>query len=154
MIKTSYDAQHSSAYLLDLAREPNKMQDCMLKKAAQCAYRSNMTQRHGCVIVDDQGVIVARGFNYKTSHHCHQFSTHAEIDALSKIKKTTDMSNFEMYVVRIGSDAQGAPLKLSHPCTSCTRAIMKTTLRRVYFSLGHTKYTCEEHTREHQQQVP
>jgi tRNA(Arg) A34 adenosine deaminase TadA len=132
--KTEYGAY--GAYEVILPRSPNERQDVFMRKAAQCAFRSNMTHRHGCIIVDGSGEIVSRGFNYKTAYHCHQFSMHAEIDALSKVKKSTDMSQYEMFVVRIGNESHGAPLKMSKPCNACTQAILKTNLRRVFFSIG------------------
>jgi hypothetical protein len=44
-------------------------------------------------------------------------------------------SNLEMYVVRIGSEMRGAPLKLSMPCCSCSQAINKSSIRRVFYSM-------------------
>ena len=97
-----------------------------------------MSQRHGCVIVNPQtDEIIATGFNYKTTHQCHRFSVHAEANALSKLKRSTDMSQFEMYVVRIGNSRGAVPvLKGSMPCASCMQAIRKVKIPRVFFSLG------------------
>lgn len=120
-------------------KDPTERQMMYLRKAAQFAYRSNMSQRHGCVVVNGPtGDIVASGFNYKTTYHCHRYSIHAEANALSKIKRSTDMSQYEMYVVRI-SNAVGhgdSDLRCSMPCASCMKAIHKANLRRVYYSMG------------------
>lgn len=104
-----------------------------MNKAAQVAFRSNMSQRHGCVIVMD-GEIVAKGYNHTGKHLCHTFSYHSEVDALRKIKRNTDLSSAEMYVVRIGTDHMGVPLRFSRPCLGCTEAILKAGVGKVYYS--------------------
>ena len=110
-------------------------QDSIIRKAASLALRSPLRQhRHGCVIVRN-GEIVSEGYNHNFVHMYHLHSVHAEVDALSKLprdKKFT--SQCDMYVVRIGPDSLGNPLKLSKPCCSCTQAILKAGLRRVYYS--------------------
>lgn len=102
-----------------------------------------MTQRHGCVIVDPAGRIVSTGHNFKTEYHCHQYSTHAEVCALSKIKRSTDLTRHEMYVVRLSNavsesknSACDVELKSSMPCAACMAAIQKKRLSFVWFSHG------------------
>ena len=129
-----------------------------LQRAAQCAFRSNMTQRHGCVIVNPDGEVVATGYNYKTVYHCHQYSTHAEVNALSKLKKSADLTHHQMYVVRLSNAlsstqqqqqhwrqhqpqnhhqrASEVALKSSMPCEACMEAITKKRLRKVWYSHG------------------
>lgn len=117
---------------------PSERQEAFLKKAAQCAFRSNMTQRHGCVIVNQAGEVVSTGYNYKKSYHCHRFSLHAEANALNKLKRGSDLTQCEMYVVRIGNriDEQNMPeLKCSMPCALCMKAIVKSNLPRVFYSM-------------------
>ena len=92
-----------------------------------------MTQRHGCVIVKD-GEIVSKGYNHAGKHLCHTFSYHSEVDALRKVKRNVDLSTAEMYVVRIGSERMGTPLKFSRPCLGCTEAILKAGVGKVYYS--------------------
>jgi deoxycytidylate deaminase len=136
---STYD---DDACLAAVARAPSDRQDRYMRKAAQCAARSNMVQRHGCVIVDRvSGYVVANGYNKKTAMFSTndkeaKYSVHAEIDALSKLRKTTDVANLEMYVVRIGSSSlcDGSPFKLSMPCCSCSQVIKKISIRKVYYS--------------------
>lgn len=99
------------------------------------ATRSNVrNHRHGCIIVKD-GEVLAEGFNYYTNHFEHKFSIHAEVDALMKLKKLKRvLPECELYVVRIGTDLMGNPLKYSRPCPDCTRAILNAGIKRVYFS--------------------
>jgi deoxycytidylate deaminase len=110
-------------------------QEFFLRRAANIASRSNVRHhRHGCLIVKD-GEVISEGYNYHTSHFEHKFTIHAEIDALLKLKKNKKiLSECELYVVRIGTDLMGQPLKYSRPCPDCTRAILKAGIKKVYFS--------------------
>lgn len=112
-------------------------QEYFLNKAAQIALKSNMGQRHGCVIIDENGEILSTGYNHTTTHMCHKWSIHAEIDAIRKIKKNIDLSNVELYVVRIGTDRSGNPLKMSKPCDDCTKQILKSGIGKIYYSWSH-----------------
>lgn len=114
---------------------PDERQQFYLKKAAQMALKSDLLHRHGCVIVNAHtDEILSSGYNHNCIHMYHKFSCHAEYDALRKIKRTFDLSNAEMYVVRIGTQRMGHPLKLSKPCEGCTKLIMKAQIGRVYYS--------------------
>lgn len=128
MYLTYYDTDEQSKTCKD-------KQEFFLEKAASIAARSPVkNHRHGCIIVKD-GEIVAEGFNYHTNHFEHKFTIHAEVDALLKLKKNKKiLSECELYVVRIGTDLMGRPLKYSRPCPDCTRAILKAGVKRVYFS--------------------
>lgn len=106
-----------------------------LERAMQLALKSTCIQhRHGCVIVKDNEII-AEGYNHHVVHFQHKMSIHAEVDALSKLKYNRKIiPECEMYVVRIGTDRMGNPLKYSRPCMDCSRAIEKAGVRRVYYS--------------------
>lgn len=106
-----------------------------IQKAANLAFKSNCKhQRHGCVIVHNNR-IVSEGFNHSSTHLCHIYSIHAEADAISKIKHDKKLlSKCDLYVVRIGKDSMGNPLKLSKPCQSCADLISECCIRRVYYS--------------------
>lgn len=88
--------------------------------------------RHGCVIVRDNKVI-STGFNHWKSS---DKTVHAEMDAISKLKKTEDLRNCELYVVRIGTDLMNCPLKYSRPCEACSACIVKRGIRRIYYSIN------------------
>ena len=127
------------AYDLTLPKDCNGTQEGFLNKAAQVAFRSNMAQRHGCVVVLN-GEIISSGFNHRCNHMFHRFSCHSEVDALRKIKRNMDLSAAEMYVVRIGPESAGNPLRMSMPCEGCTRAIVKAGIGRVYYSWSEHNY--------------
>lgn len=118
----------------------NEKQAMFLDRALQLARKSTChSQRHGCVIVrgDD---IVAEGYNHTDVHLYHKFSIHAEVDALSKVKRDRKyLSKCDLYVVRIGTDRMGNPLKYSKPCHDCSKAIQKSGIRNIYYS-SNTEY--------------
>jgi deoxycytidylate deaminase len=116
-------------------RTCNEKQYSFLKRAMNLALKSSCPhQRHGCVIVKDNE-IVSEGYNHKQTHLYHKFSVHAEVDAISKMKHNRKyMSQCDLYVVRIGTDNMGNPLKYSKPCNGCIKAIEKSGIRRVYYS--------------------
>lgn len=125
----TFDDEHT-------ARQCNDRQYLFLKRAMTVAQKSTcIHQRHGCVVVKD-GEIVAEGYNHHQTHLYHKFSIHAEVHALSKLRKFNKkfISQCTLYVVRIGTDNMGNPLKFSKPCKDCTRAIEKSGIKRVYYS--------------------
>ena len=125
----------------EIYRQCKDKQEFFLKRAAQIAARSTLCHhRHGCVIVHD-GEVIAEGYNHYTTFFEHQYTMHAEVDALRKIKKNKKISECELYVVRIGTDLMGQPLKYSRPCQHCARAIEKSGLKKVYFSTNDIKFS-------------
>jgi deoxycytidylate deaminase len=115
-------------------RTYDSRQKYFLDRAAYIATRSCMNHRHGCIIVDKNGEILAEGYNHTYSYLYHSYSIHAEVSCLSKIKWRRSLRDCEMYLVRIGTDGMGKPLKYSKPCSECTKAILKSGIRRVYYS--------------------
>ena len=126
-------------------KERDERQELFLKKASQLALKSDMQHRHGCIIVDNRtDEIIATGFNRRATHLYHTFSSHAESEALRKLKKSMDPLYLEMYVVRIGPESLGHPLKMSKPCEGCEKQILKSGIARVYYSwspMDKTKYS-------------
>lgn len=123
---------------LDVTKECKENQEYYMKRAAYVAtYSNSKNHRHGCVIVNRRtNQIVAEGFNHYSEHMMHTYTCHSEVDALLKIKKYPKhlIHELDLYVVRIGTDRMGTPLKYSKPCVSCSQAIMKAGIRKVYFS--------------------
>jgi deoxycytidylate deaminase len=113
-------------------------QELYLQRAAAVAGNSNChNHRHGTVIVNRRtDEIVAEGFNHFSTHMCHLFSCHSEVDALLKIRKYPKhmIPELDLYVVRIGTDHMGRPLKYSKPCAECAQAILKFGIKKVFFS--------------------
>lgn len=133
-----------------LPRDSNERQEFFLRKATQVALRSDMAERHGCVIVNDNGDILASGYNHTSVHMCHSYSVHAEVDALRKLgntrksnkKKHVDLASAQMFVVRVGPETQyGHVLKLSKPCDSCRTQIQLCGVGKVFYSWSHIDYS-------------
>jgi deoxycytidylate deaminase len=125
------------------AKDARDDQAAMLKRAALCAFRSDMSHRHGCVIVEAVSRrVVSTGYNHKSNHLFHTFSVHAEVDALRKVKKATLSEQaypaLEMYVVRIGANSLGEPLRMSMPCKACKKAIQQKApnIKKVFYSVN------------------
>jgi deoxycytidylate deaminase len=102
---------------LDTCVSSTNIQKDYFKKCINVAHRSNLTHKHGCVLVKN-GEIISVGYNYKlandsgTRYQMHangdiknMYSIHAEVSTIKKVKKK-DLRNCEMYVVRIGPGAQ------------------------------------------------
>lgn len=122
------------------AKNPNQQQEIFLKKAAEIARRSSMNHRHGCVIVRN-GEIISEGFNHTEMHMYHINSIHAEINCLMKLKRNTKiLADADMYVVRIGTEKMGNPLKYSKPCSDCTKVILRSGIKRIYYSTSDEFY--------------
>lgn len=110
-------------------------------EAARLAFRSDMLQRHGAVITH-HGVIVGRGFNERTVQFAHTYSIHAEVAAIMNLRKCfpVEMRNKKwirecrLYVVRIGPDSKGNPLRNSLPCVKCANCIKSVGIPIVFYS--------------------
>lgn len=126
----------SSVTLTEEPEKPTKTQYKFLDRAAKIALKSNMYRQHGAVIVvGDQ--IVAEGYNYDYIRLCHKYSIHAEVDAINKARKCRiDLTDADLYVVRIGKKSMDYPLRYSKPCDSCAEYIKKMGIRNVYYSIN------------------
>jgi deoxycytidylate deaminase len=124
---------------IDLSDVKNiKQREYYLEKASEMSKKSDCKHhKHGAVIVNRKnGEIISTGYNHYTEYMMHSFTCHAEMDALSKIKKLPKriFSELDLYVVRVGKASRDFPLKYSKPCINCTKAIIKYGIKKVYFS--------------------
>jgi deoxycytidylate deaminase len=138
--RKAYDFSSLCAYYESMddttPKYSTERQRFFLERASQLAMKSLMTQKHGCVIVNNNS-IVSEGFNHYIIDMCHKYSIHAEVDALNKFKKSryiSDKTRLEMYVVRIGPKKYDHCLKYSKPCNFCQKAIIKHGINKVYYS--------------------
>ena len=141
-LRSKYDPIDTEMDSSETPKHARDHQLAMMKKAAMCAFRSDMSHRHGCIVVESSSQrIIATGYNHKSNHLFHTYSVHAEVDTLRKIKKATlsdpGYPALDMYVVRIGADSLGEPLRLSKPCKACTQAILQKApnIRKVFYSV-------------------
>jgi deoxycytidylate deaminase len=150
---------------VDTCKVHTTQQAYFLKKCFELAQRSNLTHKHGCIIVK-KNEIVSSGFNFKLQNYhttiptfsastfkaranesC--FSVHAEVSTIKKAKKI-DLRQCDMYVVRISNgsgmcDSKNATtaLRYSHPCSTCSKYISAKGIRRVYYSVNTVNTICD-----------
>lgn len=111
-----------------------------LKKAANVAKKSTMTQKHGCVIVH-KNRIVSEAFN--TMPMNYQDSLHAEVNAINKIKSHPNILKHSMlFIVRIGPKSMEHPLKYSKPCAHCANYINQHKIRKAFYSTNYEHDLC------------
>jgi deoxycytidylate deaminase len=154
MKRVSNTAHNYDNMDMDISKCSTLKQMEFLKKCMTLAHRSNLTQKHGCVIVLDN-VIISSGYNYKITNTGHSipqnknidakkskmYSIHAEISTIKKVKHK-DLSRCELYVVRIGpigNDSCCHTLKYSHPCEECTLCIEEYGIKKVFYSVNSCK---------------
>jgi len=122
-----------------VARFSSEKQKEYLSIAAKIAEKSPMyPHKHGSIIVY-KDKIIASGYNY----YMGDFSIHAEVAAISKIKKKQKhiLCDCDIYVVRIGPKSFNNPLKYSRPCPNCQDTIIKNNIKNAYYSTSY-EYDC------------
>lgn len=109
-----------------------------LSLALKVAESSSCTQKHGAVIVRG-GSVLAIGYNKWRQANVvypikknerNNFSVHAEVDALSRVK---DAHGAIVYVARINK--QGKEM-FSRPCNECHKSLRKAGVKKVIFTSG------------------
>jgi deoxycytidylate deaminase len=129
---------HNKAHIKDPKNPNNREYDYLKYTAEKIAPKSNIrSHKHGAIIVENNNKIISYGYNHHfTFDNNKGFSIHAEIDALNKIlKMKRKVNNLDLYVVRIGTDNLGNPLKYSKPCLNCTKRLLECGLiNKIYYS--------------------
>jgi deoxycytidylate deaminase len=105
------------------------------ERACQIAKKSGMNHRHGAVVLFN-GDIISEGYNRECSEFKEQYSVHAEVDALLKIRRLGKhiLSRCDLVVVRIGPESLDHAMKFSMPCAKCGAFIERMGIRKVYYS--------------------
>ncbi len=121
-----------------MSRHPfmsRKFDEDFFVRVSTLAKKSTMTHKHGAIIVRNNEII-SEGVNHMAPFLMHKHSVHAEIDALCKIrgKNKKFMEECTMLVVRIGPPSKDFAFKMSKPCKNCSDAILKSGIRRVFYS--------------------
>lgn len=124
-------------YISKSINENQKKHEEYITIAYHLALKSNLNHKHGCVIVH-KGKIISNGWNSCTIGKDKIFSIHAEVSAISKIKRFRNqnkiLENSTLYVVRIGNDTCNQTFKLSKPCNNCSNFIQKMGIKKIYYS--------------------
>lgn len=99
------------------------------------AEKSEMMQRHGCVIVRGSSVL-GKSSNKRRGHDFYGWlpadacSFHAEVAAIRMTKR--DLSNATIYIARINGSGQP---RLSAPCSNCQKAIENAGIKKVVYTV-------------------
>lgn len=136
----SYDEVDQECSKLITLEQRKYIEKCLI-----LARKSNLTQKHGCVLVKNKRII-SSGYNFKIQEAFIQkqdniakktiFSVHAEISTIKKVKNQ-NLSECDMYIVRLGPESQTCNhVKYSHPCKVCHSYIQKFNIRKVYYSVN------------------
>lgn len=110
----------------------------IIKLAIEEAKKSNYKYKVGAIIFKSNR-IYAKGHNYQSrpTGNLHPelrhpyFSIHAEIDAISKLKRNS--KNLDLLVIRIVGK-KNIRLAMSKPCKYCQRAFKHILFNKIYFS--------------------
>ncbi len=122
----------------------NKFLSKAMEMARQHPYRKSVVSLHAAVIVRG-GCIISIGINkpkrnvFVDMHAYHPGCTiHAEIDAILKVRKRTDLTGAKIYVARIKkSDGETGSSK---PCPMCQTVIKKFGIKKVYYTSENQYY--------------
>ncbi len=100
------------------------------------AKKSNMRQKHGCVITDNGGKYISKGHNTSYAYLNHgKRSLHAECSAIHNAIRQYGKNFLRgsiLYVIRIGITCDS--LKMSKPCKGCANAIIRFGISTAYYS--------------------
>lgn len=118
--------------------------------AIESAKKSNMNNKHGCVIVDNRGNIISVGFNKMlcvsknkleifNKNTRVKISNHAEEVALKRADPKK-LNGAKLYVIRLGPTNDDLTLMNSKPCKRCTSIIESCTkkfgIKAVYYTMN------------------
>jgi deoxycytidylate deaminase len=124
------------------SRSANSIQRKWLSQCIKLALRSELTHKHGCVIVNRKtDEVISQGFNYNSKNHHCVTSMHAETAAIKNAKKRMIRNECDMYVVRLRKSNNNREFGYSKPCPTCTREILsKTKITHIYYSINQTNF--------------
>jgi len=123
----------------------HKFDEDIFVKLTNIAKKSAMTHKHGAIIVRNNEII-AEGINHMAPFLMHKYSVHAEVDALYKLRNKSKkfLEDCTMLVVRIGPSSKNYEFKMSKPCKNCSEAIIKSGIKRVFYSISDDHNTLLE----------
>lgn len=103
--------------------------DNIIKLCQKTAMKSPCKYKVSCVLVDRNGNVVSTGFNFMSvnSKKYGTFSIHAEMNALSKVRKPSN--NLTAFIYR----KNGRPI---HPCPTCLNLLRAYGIKNIWHSDG------------------
>ncbi len=97
----------------------------LLQLAERVAQKSDVRYKIACLLVDENGEVVATGYNHHSEYpkKMGRMTVHAELDALSKVRKPS--KNLTMFLYRNNNN----PI---HPCPCCSVLIKAYEIKNVF----------------------
>ena len=105
----------------------------ILTACIRAAKKSPCKYKVSCVLVDNRGRIVATGFNFTStnSKRYGTFSIHAEMQALSKVRKPS--TNLTAFIYRKNG-------RMITPCHSCAVILKAYGITTVWHTAGNSEF--------------
>lgn len=121
---------------LTLAPRLSRKQQSMLNIAVKAAQTSELTWKHGAVVVKS-GRVLSIGVNkqrnaemvHTEKEYLPHFTVHAEVDALSRV---ADARGATIYIARVNGAGEE---RLSAPCPNCKEALIKAGVKNVIYTV-------------------
>jgi deoxycytidylate deaminase len=115
----------------------SRKQRSLLDLAVRTAEASDVTQKHGAVLVKG-GRVLSVGMNkwrnrdmiLTVNEYSDALTTHAEQDALSRVK---DARGAVIYIARVGKAGEE---RMSRPCEACAKALMDAGVKQIVYTIG------------------
>lgn len=116
--------------------DPSRKQKSLLNLAVRMAETSDVTHKHGAVVVRG-GAVLSLGVNRwrnrdlleQSGPYNPHITTHAEMDALSRVSNPRGVT---IYVARVGKNGDE---KFSRPCDNCTKAMIAAGVKSVVYTV-------------------
>jgi tRNA(Arg) A34 adenosine deaminase TadA len=109
-------------------------------------------EHHVCAIIVKGGAILSVGYNksgtnafvrhyQKVAKHEYCETTHAEQDAILKVRSKTDLRGSKIFVVRLRApNSPLGELGMARPCPICQGVLKSYGIKRAYFSINDNEY--------------
>lgn len=102
-----------------------------IEQAVKVANKSPCNFKISCLLIDNRGKVVATGYNHHSNRRiAGQPTVHAEVDALSKVRKPS--SNLVAFIYRKNG-------RIVTPCHSCFKILKAYGIIEVWHSAGETE---------------
>jgi deoxycytidylate deaminase len=109
-------------------------------------------EHHVCAIIVKGGRVLSVGYNksgtnafvryyQKIAKHEYCETTHAEQDAILKVRSKTDLRGSKIFVVRLrSSNSPLGELGLARPCPICEEVLKSYGIKRAYYSISDNEF--------------
>lgn len=112
----------------------------IFQELRKCVVKADMVGNgQHCAAVVHRGKIISVGLNKRKTHPLQKLFAdrperqfiHAEIDAISKIKRKYILQDCAVYVLRL---SKGNRITNSEPCEGCKKALMFYNIKEIYWT--------------------